>query len=70
MKKQKFTAIIHQEGKLFVAECSEVGTVSQGETEDEALKNLIEATELYLEDFPMPVIMKTIIKTFDMVSHA
>ena len=31
----------------------ETGTASQGETQAEALANLIEATELYLEEFPL-----------------
>jgi predicted RNase H-like HicB family nuclease len=30
----------------------EVGTVSQGSTIEDALANLKEATELYLEEFP------------------
>src|SRR5271166_5641671 len=47
-----FTAVLHKEGELYVAECPEVGTVSQGKTIDEALANLREATELYLEEFP------------------
>lgn len=46
------TAVVHQEDDLFVAECPEVGTVSQGHTMDEAIANLKEATELYLEEFP------------------
>jgi predicted RNase H-like HicB family nuclease len=49
-----FTAIIHKEEDLYVAECPEVGTVSQGFTIEEALNNLKEATELYLEEFPLP----------------
>jgi len=32
-----------------VAECLEVGTTSQGPTIEEAIANLKEATELYLE---------------------
>ena len=48
MTEQVFTAVIHKEGKYFVAECPEVGTASQGKTVDEAMKNLKEATELYL----------------------
>ena len=36
-----------------IAECQEVGTVSQGKTIEEALKNLKEATELYLWEFPI-----------------
>jgi len=31
----------------------ETGTTSQGETTDEALANLREATEIYLEEFPI-----------------
>ena len=45
------TAALHREGKLFVADCPEVGTVSQGENIEEALRNLKEATELYVEEF-------------------
>jgi predicted RNase H-like HicB family nuclease len=37
----------------FVAFNPEIGTTSQGETIPEALANLKEATELYLEEFPM-----------------
>jgi predicted RNase H-like HicB family nuclease len=47
-----FTAVLHREGNLYVAECPEVGTVSQGETVEQAVDNLKEATELYLEEFP------------------
>ncbi len=46
------TAILHKEEDMYVAECPEVGTVSQGKSVDEAVKNLKEATELYLEEFP------------------
>jgi predicted RNase H-like HicB family nuclease len=45
-------ARIQREDEWFVAECPEIGTVSQGTTEAEALANLKEATELYLEEFP------------------
>ena len=48
-----FSAIIHKEDDIYVAECSEVGTVSQGYTIEEALENLKESTELYLEEFPL-----------------
>ena len=47
-----FTAIINQEEDIYVAKCAEIGTVSQGKTIEEALANLKEATELYLEEFP------------------
>lgn len=46
------TAVLHLEEDLYVAECSEIGTVSQGRTVEEAVANLKEATELYLEEFP------------------
>ena len=48
----KFTTIIIQEGKWYVARCLELGVVSQGRTIEEAQKNLKEAVELYLEDQP------------------
>ena len=48
----KFTTIIIQEGKWFVARCVELGVVSQGRTVEESQKNLKEAVELYLEDKP------------------
>jgi predicted RNase H-like HicB family nuclease len=47
------TAVLHLEEDLYVAECPEVGTVSQGKTIEEAIANLKEATELYLEEFPL-----------------
>ena len=48
---QTFTALIHKEHTWYVADYPEVGTVSQGETIEEAVANLKEATELYLEEF-------------------
>ena len=53
MISQLFTAILHKEDDLYVAQCPEVGTASQGYTIEEAIANLKEATELYLEDFPL-----------------
>ena len=47
-----FTAVLHRENDVYVAECPEVGTVSQGKSVEEAVANLKEATELYLEEFP------------------
>jgi predicted RNase H-like HicB family nuclease len=54
MAARTLTAVFHQEEDLYVAECPEVGTVSQGYTIEEAVANLKEATELYLEEFPLP----------------
>lgn len=48
----KFTTIINQEGKWYVARCIELEVVSQGKTVEDAQKNLKEAVELYLEDQP------------------
>jgi len=45
-------AVVHKEGTIYVAECPQVGTVSQGYTIEEAVANLKEATEVYLEEFP------------------
>ena len=52
--KRTFSAVVHREESLYVAECPEVGTISQGYNIEEALANLREATELYLEEFPSP----------------
>ncbi len=54
MTKQSFTAIVYREDDVYVAECPEVGTSSYGDTIEEALANLKEATELYLEECPPP----------------
>lgn len=54
MSQGTFTAVLHREDDLYVAECPEVGTVSQGSSLDEAVTNLKEATELFLEEFPLP----------------
>ncbi len=70
MSTRTFTAILHREGDLYVAECSEVGTVSQGVSIEDAIANLREATELYLEEFPLPDTDRSLITTFDAVVHA
>lgn len=58
-------AVLHKEDDMYVADCPEVGTVSQGYTIEEALANLKEATELYLEEFPIPKIAKVLMTTFE-----
>ena len=65
-----FTVVLHKEEDLYVAECPEVGTVSQGYTIEEAIANLKEATELYLEEFPMPEVTRPLITTFEVAVHA
>ena len=62
---QTYTAVVHREESWYVAECPEVGVVSQGQTLDEAVANLKEATELYLEEFPPPRSERSLITTFD-----
>ncbi|MEW6718179.1 MAG: type II toxin-antitoxin system HicB family antitoxin [Chloroflexota bacterium] len=63
------TAVLHKEEDLYVAECPEVGTVSQGYTIEEALANLREATELYLEEFPLPSMARPFLTTFEAAVH-
>ena len=65
MTKHTFSAILHREENIYVAECPEVGTVSQGLTVEEAIENLKEATELYLEEFPLAEVSRSILTTFE-----
>ena len=65
MTSRTFTAVVHREENWYVAECPEVGTVSQGGTADEAVANLKEATELYLEEFPLPEATPPVLMTFE-----
>ena len=46
---QQFTAFIEREGKQYVALCPELDIASQGDTVEEARKNLKEALELFFE---------------------
>ncbi len=46
---KKLTAIIEREGNGYVSLCPEVDVASQGDTIDEAKKNLCEALELFFE---------------------
>jgi predicted RNase H-like HicB family nuclease len=65
-----FTAVVQKEDALYVAQCLEVGTASQGETIEEAIKNLQEATELYLEEFPIKQVTRPFMTTFEVPAHA
>ena len=53
MKTRSFTIVIYKEEDMYIAECPEVGTVDQGETIEQAISGLQEATKLYLEEFPL-----------------
>ncbi|ODS42655.1 MAG: hypothetical protein MSIBF_04960 [Candidatus Altiarchaeales archaeon IMC4] len=48
------TAVIKKGEKQYVALCPEVDVVSQGYTVEEALRNVREAVELYIEEFGIP----------------
>lgn len=50
----ELTAIIKKGEKQYVALCPELDVVSQGYTIEEALKNLKEAVELYVEEMGLP----------------
>jgi predicted RNase H-like HicB family nuclease len=48
VKIKSFTAIIYKQQDMYIAEGPEVGTVDRGETIEEAIANLKEATKLAL----------------------
>jgi predicted RNase H-like HicB family nuclease len=48
-KKHQLTAIIEKEGAGYVALCPELDIASQGESVEEARRNLQEAVELFFE---------------------
>jgi predicted RNase H-like HicB family nuclease len=54
----------------FVALNPETGTTTQGETIADALENLREATELYLEEFPIASAGQPLVTTFEVSCHA
>ena len=70
MTVKTFSAMLHREEDMYVAECPEVGTVSQGGTVEEAIANLKEATELYLEEFPLKEFEKPLLTTFEVAVNA
>ena len=49
----------------FIAFNPETGTTTQGETFDEAVENLKEATELYLEEFPIKAKRAAVMTSFE-----
>lgn len=69
MKTRSFTVILYKEDDVYIAECPEVGTVDQGETIEEAISGLKEATWLYLEEFPIPETSPMLVTTIE-VSYA
>ena len=61
-----FTAVIYKEDEMYIAKCPEIGTVSQGKDIADALSNLKEATELYLEEFPAKKTGRPLMTTFEL----
>ena len=53
MKQVVYQSVVYKEGKYYVAQCLNVDVSSFGKTEQEAIANLREALELYLEDAPI-----------------
>ena len=49
MPKSSYTAILEKEDDMYVALCPELDVASQGDSVEEALANLKEAVELFLE---------------------
>lgn len=54
----------------FTALNPETGSTSQGETVEEAIANLREATELYLEEFPLESTGQPLVTTFQVAVNA
>lgn len=54
----EFKNIVWKEGLHYVALCLNVEVSSFGDTKEEALENLKEAIELYLEDTPIDGVSK------------
>jgi predicted RNase H-like HicB family nuclease len=54
----------------YVAYNPETGTTTQGDTLEEALANLREAVELYLEEFPLKSVGPALVTTVTITEHA
>ena len=67
----ELTAVLNpaEEGG-YIALNSETGTTTQGETVEEALANLQEATALYLSEFPLPTHGHPLVTMFSIPAHA
>ena len=61
----ELTAVLtHSDEGGYVALNPETGTTTQGETVEEAVANLKEATALYLSEFPMVAMGHPVVTTF------
>ncbi|MGH8617127.1 MAG: type II toxin-antitoxin system HicB family antitoxin [Burkholderiales bacterium] len=67
----ELTAVLtHAEEGGYIALNPETGTTTQGETVEEAVANLKEATALYLTEFPLVDTGRPVITTFSLPAHA
>jgi predicted RNase H-like HicB family nuclease len=67
----ELTAVLtHADEGGFIAFNPETGTTTQGETIEEAIENLREATVLYLEEFPIKAPGHPLVTTFSVPAHA
>lgn len=67
----ELTAVLtpaHEGG--YIALNPETGTTTQGETVEEAVSNLREATALYLQEFPLVSVGRPVVTTFSIPAHA
>ncbi len=58
MRADKYTGVIQEEDGGFVSLCPELDIASQGDTVEEALRNLKEAVELFLECAPAEEVVR------------
>jgi len=54
----------------YIALNPETGTTTQGETVEEAIANLTEATALFLSEFPLPSLGHPLVTMFSVPVHA
>ena len=67
----ELTAVLTQaEEGGYLALNPETGTTTQGETVEEAISNLTEATVLYLSGFPLSVRGRPLVTTFSVAAQA
>ena len=67
----ELTAVLtYAEEGGFIALNPETGTTTEGETVEEAIANLCEATALYLEEFPLSTKGHPLVTTFTVPEHA
>lgn len=67
----ELTAVLtHAEEGGFIALNPETGTTTQGETVEEAVASLREATALYLSEFPLPTTGHPLVTMFTVPESA